>query len=870
MCSNQNSRMAYLPFGRGWLLILCLAVVVYVPKADGLSGIAVSTRSQATHPLGHQTGAIYRHIISDDRLIDRTALYAGDDARAATINPSGTRIAFLRRDNALCMKSLRNRGEVIILKHNIDWKTSIDWAGDEWIYFIKRRQHRDLMRVNVLSRTVERVATFPYEIYCISIAREGKEGVAVANNNGWKVYLFTVRSAKAVIMAEAPGNCAAISPDGSHFCSNASTHVQAGIRLSQQDTAVASLKPLHKEAGHYLNRLVWSANSKNWLSATQGGNSNEGGYRKQAFHNQLIYHRNGAKAVQVTHNSRSNPGYDEGNDFWVGNPNNITLPAPMPALSRDSLHFLSEAGDSANPRTQQILLGNCGGKGTILPPLTTRCAAPWLSARVESSDDSIWCRVSVRREIAGMGKSEARVILEGDGIDPHSFYVGYTVNGLPVFTSAEIFPESASVHPGDTLYFSAVARDQNGRTLQQQPSFSWHCDGSGSVSPNGMFVAGKKTGTYTISARARQNSHKHEATALLHNAHTLLRINAGGKAWRDWIGAEDFVEKGERFVHVVQSDTVTEVLGLPVDIWQSALEHNPAIRIPGSLVSKGAYHVRLYVADEAGSDRVMNIYARNELIVPYYRLAGLDTLQGIEFGIIEFELAVTDTHGLLLEIGKGYGNDGIISAVEILDKSLAEPALTLLAPNGSERVRPGDSLEIRWQADTNRVDAVMLYYSLDNGANWSLLTPNRTLGASTDGRGLGKFIWRLPYSGARRLTSNACRVKVQQYNSSHQDMSDNAFEIMRAQASEDEHPAPGPFGEFGIHVQKQNNVVASVPYDGGHKVSIVGIDGKHHKSISGSGPRKYFLSDEVTTSGIYLIKLTAGNHKASRIVMISN
>lgn len=66
------------------------------------------------------------------------------------------------------------------------------------------------------------------------------------------------------------------------------------------------------------------------------------------------------------------------------------------------------------------------------------------------------------------------------------------------------------------------------------------------------------------------------------------------------------------------------------------------------------------------------------------------------------------------------------SMLSLLLPLAASAQIRILAPNGGERFRVGSSTTIRW-AGVEPTDTVTLEYSIDNGANWNLIT-NRGLG----------------------------------------------------------------------------------------------------------------------------------------------
>jgi acid phosphatase type 7 len=78
--------------------------------------------------------------------------------------------------------------------------------------------------------------------------------------------------------------------------------------------------------------------------------------------------------------------------------------------------------------------------------------------------------------------------------------------GTQVLTSITVSPTPASVSPGSTQQFTAVAKDQSGLPMSTQPSFTWTFSGSaanGSINSSGLFTGGSSEGgPFTITASA--------------------------------------------------------------------------------------------------------------------------------------------------------------------------------------------------------------------------------------------------------------------------------------------------------------------------------------------------------------------------------
>lgn len=93
--------------------------------------------------------------------------------------------------------------------------------------------------------------------------------------------------------------------------------------------------------------------------------------------------------------------------------------------------------------------------------------------------------------------------------------------------------------------------------------------------------------------------------------------------------------------------------------------------------------------------------------------------------------------------------------------------LILISPNDGRSIRPGSSYEIRWRAyETATVERVLLEYSTDGGAGWSLID----IAANT-----GFYEWTVPV-----VYSDQCLVRVSDLNNpAVSDVSFKAFALSR-------------------------------------------------------------------------------------------
>lgn len=104
---------------------------------------------------------------------------------------------------------------------------------------------------------------------------------------------------------------------------------------------------------------------------------------------------------------------------------------------------------------------------------------------------------------------------------------------------------------------------------------------------------------------------------------------------------------------------------------------------------------------------------------------------------------------------------------------LVQPTITVISPNGGETFYQGDVMPISWRSTDIPTDKrVMLEYSLDNGANWSLLGTNLV---SNNSPSVNTFDWTIP-----AIRSTQALVRVTMLDKPISDQSDRVFQILKA------------------------------------------------------------------------------------------
>jgi len=111
-------------------------------------------------------------------------------------------------------------------------------------------------------------------------------------------------------------------------------------------------------------------------------------------------------------------------------------------------------------------------------------------------------------------------------------------------------------------------------------------------------------------------------------------------------------------------------------------------------------------------------------------------------------------------------------------------AITILSPNGGEKLRIWESLEITWTAESSVTEAVP-WISVDGGDNFTRIS---TESIDRNNPSWGHYLWTIPDTlhdllYDRSTLSDSCIVKVTDYNSPPQsgkwDISDAFFSVQQ-------------------------------------------------------------------------------------------
>ncbi|MBD3319563.1 MAG: hypothetical protein GF350_00535 [Chitinivibrionales bacterium] len=837
-----------------------------------LGGVAVSIHNTSYEPGKPLYGEVVRHTITSSA-VSRSEVIRPGPARCVCINPEGSQIAYITEHGALHLGGIHpGAGDIVPVK-NLHENSWIDWPADQWVYYTAGEQCGEIRRVNTYTHEKELVARFPHRISQISIATDLVRGTAVIFRDAWYACVFDLEDGKASILNERPGIGGEISPDGSYFAHSQGGYTITRVRRSK-DASIISEWGIRKAnvAGSAWGSLRWAANSNNWLTITQASSVGNEKDNIVLFRNQMIYRRDGNVTVQVTRNSPIEGGYDEAGDLWIGDPRRALGKKKILRLQEPVPEVKPVAGNSDGLLPCTVPLTNTGSPESVLPELHVSTNVSWLTPEIVGSgnDQRIVCIIN--RSQAVFVEQRGMVSVYGQDCDTVTFPLVYSDRQGVEFAALKIEPGRMAIKPGATLQFRAMPLDGNGNVIDREPGLVWAVeDGGGTIDSTGRFSADSSVGGIRIIAEARLNGTVHTAICTTFTRYPALRANVGGGLVAgEWLDAAPFTAGGAGISSDSPCDTTRIYAPAPEGVYATGRRGTMTFTFPHALVPDGRYRVRLHGNSAFSRNESVVVVAEGDTVYGLFDL-GSPPDSPTELLVVETDIRVTDGNGLTVHLAAEAENGPAICGIEILDHHIYNSALALLAPNGDERYRVGDKVTVTWDADVDAVDSIELLLSLDNGKQWIPIGENDAGSADRIAARAGSYSWAVPLElQGIPVSCSQCRLMIRHPRAVAVDRSDEAFSIYSlSQNAIDENPDIVD-KSFGIHIHGSNNIAVSVPFDGLFNIDIVGIDGTLVSKVKGFGPQDYLLTNEILTSGIYLIRVTAHNRRVSRLVMIGN
>lgn len=195
-------------------------------------------------------------------------------------------------------------------------------------------------------------------------------------------------------------------------------------------------------------------------------------------------------------------------------------------------------------------------------------------------------------------------------------------------------------------------------------------------------------------------------------------------------------------------------------------------------------------------------------------------------------------------------------------------AVEVLAPDGGEVYRPGDSVRVRWRrCDPPRCDSVSLFLSMHDGATFDTLVTGLPPTESS-------WVWVVPNS-----PSDSCRIRATVYGPGwRRDESDSAFRILPVGVEEE----PGRLRRtFGLVVSPSPMRAGAFISFGSGKLgrpalSIHDVSGVLVRNLTGlvgtgQGCVRWDRCDDLgrpVAAGVYLVRFSSGAKSTVRKVVV--
>ena len=322
---------------RGWRtgLAACIGMCCLLTnQARAVDGIALTTHRPGggDHGFGvgpETFGEIVRHDIKDNRVVGSRVIYPGK-ARAAFIDPSGERVAFIKLDGRLHVMKADGTGLKELARTRNRNASAVAWPAGDWVYYSEEGkapqgcwgddekaetpEKRSIRRVNVASGEDEEVGTAPDKIWQMSLALTSGKGsgrYAIVN------HLADMSQPDKAVNSRKLRCGTLVSPSGQYVTEVAETHADLRIWTWDLGTLMTEFR-VNAWAGaagdgrNYSYRPRWSANSDKWVVMTHGMD-----FGATERSNAALYNWKEQIQIQLTRNPLDGQASDEGESFWV-------------------------------------------------------------------------------------------------------------------------------------------------------------------------------------------------------------------------------------------------------------------------------------------------------------------------------------------------------------------------------------------------------------------------------------------------------------------------------------------------------------------------------------------------------------------------
>ncbi len=491
--------------------------------------------------------------------------------------------------------------------------------------------------------------------------------------------------------------------------------------------------------GFYWNTQCWSGNSDDWILLPVGEKNGAFPVNNKNT-SPWIYNRIERKAYRLAHRTDD---FWQPYDFYAG-----TFPSydtPSLQLSKRSLSFSAISG--RNPTGQTLFATTPFGE---LEGIQVGKAPAWLDVKISGDADRFELQnfpklkshgagvyidtVVVTTENGGEGRYE--VLLEISAIDSSS---------VRIVEELKLSPEAATVTAGSEMSFQASAFDEYGNRLGID-SCAWSVSGPGTISNTGVFRACTSYGgpfVVSVAAFRGEQTVRDTAEIVVSNVSSgHLRINCGPNHYTpaNWENDDRYLTAGVDRSETSPLTTHGIPGAGPSVVYRGITSGNPhTYMIPG--LSPGNYTIRMHFVDLSGTQkRYMN-----------YSIGGTNVLRDFDIheythsyttpAVFDFVHRVQDSDTLIIDCSAQTG-DVFEAGMEVIAHELRP--FTLYISERRPEYRSGDTIPIRWCADTSKISNITLEFSPNGGLTWSKIT--QASGISIDSSSWGAVDWVLPDS----------------------------------------------------------------------------------------------------------------------------
>lgn len=546
--------------------------------------------------------------------------------------------------------------------------------------------------------------------------------------------------------------------------------------------------------------------------------------------------------------------------LWIQDGNR---PAQM-RLNKSSFSFISLLQDSTQPSSQQLSITNAGDG--VLPLLKIGPSAKWLNIKIAGNGTNTpILTLSVKRDSVLPGSySDTVSVSFGSGVDSQAFVVTFKLSDI-VMTSLVSNPATAVALPGGTVQLEAIAYDQKGNPMVPQPTITWSGLNGLDISSTGLVHADTnlwRTG-YAIGVTGAL-----KCTTAVWVARHYIKLDAGSDKPAPGWQSDSAYSAGTAALQV--KDSAIDLFGsknaAPATVYKSMRIPAPVYRFKE--LPNGMYHVRLhFTSPDTGQNNIvgaMSVRVQGVTVLDGYKLPLKNSQGRLRGEVKEASVSVATGQGLSISfLGATIPTQTAISGIEVYDEGKA--ALVVTSPNGSEKYHVGDTLLLKWEADS-LITSVGITVSMDSGVTWH---PIRNKSVSRTDPTWGSYPWVIPDSvEGMPSISDKVLFSVYDYFGADRDRSDAAFSLSASPIMSIRTVRRDPDLSWFTGVIGRNSLWFRLPSLGKYQISLSDIRGHAiaATSLSGMGPVVWEV--QALPIGLYQLEIVGPGLVSRRLLPI--